>query len=130
MPRVIVIHDADVEWEEASPTWQARYDGDDRGLRFKRLLHHAPAMPNMQRTEYRPHHHEPPHSHPEDEVLFVLSGELFHGREKLTFGDAIYVARDTTYSLRTGEVGASFVRIGLAELSVPPQERQDAKGRT
>ena len=123
MARVIVVHDQDVEWEKASPSWQAKYAEEDRGLRFKRLLHHGAGMPNMQRTEYMPHHHEPPHSHPEDEILFVLSGELFHGRDRLTFGDVIYVARDTTYSLRTEESGASFVRVGLNDLSAPPQPR-------
>ena len=123
MPRVIVVRDAECPWEQVSPSWQEKYADKDRGLRFKRLLSHGSGMPNMQRTEYMPHHHEPPHSHPEDEVLFVLSGELFYGREKLSFGDAIYVARDTTYSLRTENNGASFVRVGLADLSAPPQPR-------
>lgn len=123
MPRVITVKDADCAWEQVSPSWQAKYAEEDRGLRFKRLLSGMPAMPNMQRTEYMPHHREPPHSHPEDEVLFVLAGALFHGRDKLTFGDVIYVARDTTYSLRTEAEGASFVRVGFGELSAPVQER-------
>jgi quercetin dioxygenase-like cupin family protein len=117
MAKVIVAHDAATEWEQVSPSWQAKYADGDRGLRFKRLISHGAGMPNVQRTEYMPHHHEPPHSHPEDEVLFVLSGALFHGREKLGFGDVIYVARDTTYSLRTEEKGASFVRVGFGDLS-------------
>jgi quercetin dioxygenase-like cupin family protein len=117
MAKVIVMHDAACPWEEVRPDWQAKYADGDAGLRFKRLLSHGPGMPNMQRTEYRPRHHEPPHSHPEDEVLFVLSGTLFHGREKLGFGDAIFVAKDTTYSLRTEDEGASFVRVGFGDLS-------------
>ena len=123
MPRVITVKDADCAWEQVSPSWQAKYAEEDRGLRLKRLLSGMPALPNMQRTEYMPHHREPPHSHPEDEVLFVLAGALFHGRDKLTFGDVIYVARDTTYSLRTEAEGASFVRVGFGELSAPVQER-------
>ena len=121
MAKVIVVRDAEVAWEQASPSWQANYADGDRGLRFKRLLRTEPGMPNVQRTEYMPHHHEPPHSHPEDEVLFVLSGELFHGRDKLTFGDVIYVARNTTYSLRTEAAGASFVRVGFNDLAPPLQ---------
>jgi len=119
MAKVILVHDADKEWEQVSPSWQAKYAEEDRGLRFKRLLAGSPGMPNMQRTEYMPNHHEPPHSHPEDEVLFVLSGELFSGREKLVYGDAIYVAKDTTYSLRTETEGASFVRVGFGDLAAP-----------
>ena len=121
MPKVIAVKDAECPWEEVSPHWQAKYAGEDRGLRFKRLLNSAPGMPSMQRTEYMPHHHEPPHSHPEDEVLFILTGTLFHGRDKFGFGDALYVARDTTYSLRTEADGASFVRVGFGELSAPAQ---------
>lgn len=120
MPKVILMRDAECQWEQASGDWQAKYAEGDKGLRFKRLMRHGtPGLPNMQRTEYMPHHHEPPHSHPEDEVIFVLSGTLFHGRDRLGFGDAIYVARDTTYSLRTEDEGASFVRVGLGDLSAP-----------
>ncbi len=123
MPRIVVSRDADAPWEQVSPSWQAKYKDDDRGLRFKRLLQSAPAMPNMQRTEYMSQHHEPPHSHPEDEVLFILSGEMFHGRDRLVAGDAIYIARDTTYSLRTEDAGAEFIRVGFGDLSAPQQER-------
>lgn len=122
MSRVIISRDADAVWEEASANWQPQAPGEARGLRFKRLMRTLPGMPNMQRTQYHPFHHERPHSHPEDEVLFVLAGELFHGRDRLVAGDAIYVARDTTYSLRTEETGAEFVRVGMGDLSAPPQD--------
>ncbi|PLK27012.1 cupin domain-containing protein [Novosphingobium sp. TH158] len=120
MPKIVLMRDAESEWEQVDGDWKAKYAKGDASLRFKRLMRHGMAgMPNVQRTEYMPHHHEPPHSHPEDEVIFVLSGTLFHGRDRLGFGDAIYVARDTTYSLRTEEEGASFVRVGFGDLSAP-----------
>lgn len=117
MAEITLIRDAEVPWEEIPAEWQAKQKAGDPGLRFKRLLRHAPGRPNLQRTEYRPHHHEAPHSHPEDEILFVLSGTVFFGRDELGFGDAIFVPRDKVYSLRTGETGASFVRIGLSDLT-------------
>lgn len=119
MAEITLIKDSDVPWEETPAEWKARQKDGDPGLRFKRLLRHGPGSPNLQRTEYRPHHHEAPHSHPEDEILFVLSGTVFFGREELGFGDAIYIPKDKVYSLRTGETGASFARIGFGDLVAP-----------
>ncbi|MDE2595445.1 MAG: cupin domain-containing protein [Sphingomonadales bacterium] len=116
MADIRLIRDAEAPWEEVSAAWKANQRAGDPGLRFKRLLPSAPGMPNLQRTEYRPHHHEAPHSHPEDEIIFVLGGRLFFGREELGFGDAIFVPQGKTYSLRTDEAGAQFVRVGLSDL--------------
>lgn len=119
MAELMVIKDADIPWEESPREWKAKQADGDPGVRFKRLLGGRPGQLNMQRTEYRPHHHEAPHSHPEDEILFVLSGTVYFGREALGFGDAIYIPRDKVYSLRTGETGASFARVGFGDLRAP-----------
>jgi quercetin dioxygenase-like cupin family protein len=115
MAEIMLIRDGAIPWEEAPPEWQANQKAGDTGLRFKRLMSGAAGL-NVQRTEYNPHRHEAPHSHPEDEILFVLSGTLFFGREELGFGDAIFVPREKIYSLRTGETGAGFVRVGFGKL--------------
>lgn len=119
MTGIILIRDSEHAWEEASPDWQAKRRDGDPGLKFKRLLPHVPAAPNLQRTHYHPGHHEPPHSHPEDEIIFVLEGTIHFGRTQLGFGDAIFVPKNTTYSLHTGESGAQFVRIGFSDLAPP-----------
>ena len=84
----------------------------------------APGRANMQRTRYHPHHHEAPHRHPEDEIIFVLDGVVAFGTEELRFGDAIFVPRDTTYSLHTGETGAEFLRVGFSDLAPPESDSQ------
>jgi hypothetical protein len=119
MARIQIVRDAELEWLDVPNTWPGKAKDGAPGLHYKRILPHAPHMPNMQRTRYEPFHHEPPHSHPEDEVMFVLAGELFHGRDKLIYGDSLYIARDTTYSLRTEGEGAEFLRVGLSDLSAP-----------
>jgi quercetin dioxygenase-like cupin family protein len=118
-----LIRDSTLSWEEVAPDWKARQQAEDPGLRFKRLLPHASGRPNVQRTEYRPGHREAPHSHPEDEIIFVLDGLLCFGREELRFGDAIFVPKDTVYSLHTGETGAQFLRVGLSDLAAPEPGR-------
>jgi quercetin dioxygenase-like cupin family protein len=118
MSQITIIRDAKADWQEVRPEWAAKYKADDPGLRFKRLLSGGQAdMPNMQRSQYHANHHEPPHSHPEDEILYVLAGHVFFGREQLSKGDAIYVPQGKVYSLRAGEEGAEFLRVGFGELS-------------
>jgi quercetin dioxygenase-like cupin family protein len=124
MAGIILIRDGEHEWQEAPAEWQARRREGDAGLAFKRLLASAPGRANMQRTRYHPHHHEAPHSHPEDEIIFVLDGVVAFGRDELRFGDAIFVPRDTIYSLHTGETGAEFLRVGFSDLAAPPAGEQ------
>lgn len=118
---VTVIRDSEAEWEEVSADWKAKQKAGDPGLRFKRLIAGWAGGLNMQRTEYRPGHHEAPHRHPEDEIIHVLAGEIHFGRDVLRAGDSIFVPRDTTYSLHTPS-GAQFLRVGLGQLVAPEAE--------
>ncbi len=117
MAEIMLVRGADAAWNTVSPEWQANQKPGDPGLRFKRLLAHAPGMPNMQHSEYFPHHHEAPHSHPEDEILYVLKGTIYFGREVLGSGDTVFVPKDKVYSLHTKETGAEFVRVGFGDLT-------------
>ncbi len=109
---VIVIRDRDKEWRDVSKEWREVKPGDTR-VTYKMLLPHSADLPNIQRSRYDPHHFEPPHSHPEVEVIYLLSGSLALGDQTLGFGDAIFVPKNTRYSLRAGDSGAEFVRVGL-----------------
>jgi quercetin dioxygenase-like cupin family protein len=124
MGGIVVIKDAANPWQEPPAQWAGKVGEGEPSLRFKRLMPSESGRPNMQRTQYEPHHHEPPHSHPEDEVLFVLAGTVNFGREELTAGDSLFIPRDTRYSLRTGETGVEFLRVGFSDLA-PPHDRED-----
>lgn len=118
MGKITIIRDEESAWEEAAPDWQAKYSEGDTGLRFKRLLPGGnPTMPNMQRSRYNPDHHEPPHSHPEDEILYILGGTILMGQRTLKQGDALHIPRDTVYTLKAGQMGAEFLRVGFGQLS-------------
>jgi quercetin dioxygenase-like cupin family protein len=109
---VLVIRDDDSPWKEPPAGWPGKAKPGEPGLAYKMLMG-APGTPNLQRTRYEPGHFEPPHSHPEDEIIYLLSGSIAFGDQTLGFGDAIFVPKDTRYSLRAGDDGAEFVRVGF-----------------
>jgi quercetin dioxygenase-like cupin family protein len=113
MGQVKVIRDKDHEWQEVPGDWPGKAKPGEPQLTYKALMGNGPAAPNLQRTRYEPGHFEPPHSHPEDEVIFVLDGGLSFGDQQLGFGDAIFVPKNTRYSLSAGTAGAEFVRFGM-----------------
>ena len=113
MSEIMLIRDEAEPWQEVPDFWKAKQKKDDPGVRFKVLIPQGAASANMQRTQYLPGHHEAPHSHPEDEILYILEGKIQFGRDELGAGDAIFVPKDKTYSLRSDE-GCTFVRIGLS----------------
>jgi len=49
------------------------------------------------------------HSHTEDEVIFVLEGELLAGPRKLGPGSALSVAKNIVYSFTVGKGGLRFI---------------------
>jgi quercetin dioxygenase-like cupin family protein len=110
---IIVMRDRDKEWLEPPAEWDGKAKPGEPTVHYKSLMAVAPGRPNMQRTRYEPRHFEPPHSHPEDEVIYMLSGNLAFGNQELSFGDALFIPKNTRYSLRAGDAGAEFVRVGL-----------------
>ena len=113
MSEIMLIRDGAEPWQEVPDFWKAKQKQDDPGLRFKVLIPQGAASANMQRTQYYPGHHEAPHKHPEDEILYILVGKIQFGRDELGPGDAIFVPKDKVYSLRSDQ-GCTFVRIGLS----------------
>jgi quercetin dioxygenase-like cupin family protein len=110
---IVVIRDQEKEWLTPPAEWPGKAKAGEPTVYYKSLMMTAPDKPNMQRTRYEPNHFEPPHSHPEDEVIYLLSGELSFGNQDLGAGDALFVPKNTRYSLRTGDAGCEFVRVGF-----------------
>ena len=110
---VRVIRDQESPWLEVAADWPGKAKAGEPGLAYKMLMAGSPERPNLQRTRYEPGHFEPPHTHPEDEIIYILGGSIAFGDQTLGFGDAIFVPKDTRYSLRAGTEGAEFVRVGF-----------------
>jgi quercetin dioxygenase-like cupin family protein len=115
MAQVKVIRDKDHEWQEVPGEWPGKAKPGEPQLIYKMLMPAEPGRPNLARTRYEPGHFEPPHSHAENEIIYVLDGALSFGDQQLGFGDAIFVPKNTRYSLSAGDAGAEFVRFGLGD---------------
>jgi quercetin dioxygenase-like cupin family protein len=113
MDNVVIVHDGDADWQKSFVDFRAQSGPTKEGLLYKSILRMEPGMPNMQRVRFDPGRVEPLHSHPDDEVITVLAGAIHFGRDVLAAGDTIYVRRNTRYSLKAGDEGAEFLRIGM-----------------
>jgi hypothetical protein len=54
------------------------------------------------------------HSHSEDEIIFVIAGEIRLGNKLYGPGTAVAIAADTLYSFTTGPAGLSFINFRAA----------------
>ena len=113
MTSIRMVRDGDAAWQKSFVDWNAQSGPTKEGLLYKRILEMEPGMPNMQRVRFDPGYVEPPHSHPDDEVITIVKGSIHFGRDELAAGDTLYVPKDTRYSLRAGDAGAEFLRVGM-----------------
>ncbi len=66
------------------------------------------------------------HSHSEDEIIFVVSGEIRLGRKLYPAGTAIAIAADTLYSFTAGPDGMRFINFRAGQ----PSDIHFANGNT
>jgi quercetin dioxygenase-like cupin family protein len=115
MSSVRIMFADEVAWRKSFVDREAQAGPTKEGLEYKSLMGMEPGtgLPNMQQVRFDPGYLEPIHSHPDDEILTVVTGSIAFGRDVLRPGDAIYVPKDTRYSLRAGDEGAEFIRVGM-----------------
>lgn len=58
---------------------------------------------------FKPNYHLPRHSHDDDCLYYVLSGQVLMGAQVLEAGDGFYVPRDQVYGYRAGPQGAEVL---------------------
>ena len=83
-------------------------DGD---LNNEVRMYHPGGPDTIQMIEMKVHPNEGPypHAHAEDEIIYVLEGELHFGRRVLTTGCSVFIPGYTLYSFRAGPNGARFL---------------------
>jgi quercetin dioxygenase-like cupin family protein len=63
----------------------------------------------LHRSKSPPNYEVLSHAHLEDEIIYVLEGEMHVGARVLKPGDSIFIPGNTLYAFRTGPAGLSFL---------------------
>jgi hypothetical protein len=63
----------------------------------------------LMQTARSARYQSPAHSHSQDELIHLLSGEITIGRDVLMRGDTLYVPADRRYTFTSGDSGFSFL---------------------
>ena len=116
MGRFVLTNGEDIEWQWPSKDWKGSAPSGAPQVRYKRLGSSEQGAPNAQLVEYEPEHHEPAHSHPHDELLYILEGEGAVGEHSLKPGMLLYIERGTQYGpLEAGPRGLRFLRVQMSD---------------
>jgi hypothetical protein len=83
--------------------------GDGRDTRFYADSSCPTCRITLMRTGRDAAYASPAHSHSQDELIHVLSGEITLGRSTLGPGDTLYVQADRRYTFTGGSEGFSFL---------------------
>jgi quercetin dioxygenase-like cupin family protein len=106
VPRVRVVDPADLPWfgKDNTPFQTTVVKGDTR-------FHHPGSDDELQLFEVRfpPETEITPHAHDEDEIIYVLDGELHLGARTLLPGMSVYIPGRTLYGFRAGSEGVRFL---------------------
>jgi mannose-6-phosphate isomerase-like protein (cupin superfamily) len=105
-----------LEWEGSD---QARTEALlARGIVFtpeelagKTRMHHkgSESEPELFEVRFGPDTVVHSHAHLQDEIIYVISGQLVLGSRVLEAGSSVFVGGNTLYSFRTGPEGVHFV---------------------
>lgn len=67
------------------------------------------SSPQLFESQVPPNTVAPIHSHEEDEIIYILDGEMLFGRESFSRGSTIFVAANARYGFRAGPEGVRFL---------------------
>jgi quercetin dioxygenase-like cupin family protein len=88
-----------------------------------RIIHTAPDGLQLFEAHIAANEEISLHAHAEDEIIYILEGELLIGRKQLGPGASVFVAGNTLYGFRTGPNGARFLNFrGKANTSFITRE--------
>jgi hypothetical protein len=103
-----------LEWQGVPDSWPGRAEFGEPGVRYKYFTTGATAVPSGQIVEFESGHHEAPHSHPESELFYILTGDLTIGDDHIAPGTVVHIAGGTKYGPLTTSEGCRFLRLSLA----------------
>lgn len=88
----------------------AKYDDDVLETRMRIIHEGSDVDPQLFETQVPPDAVAAVHCHEEDEIMYVLDGEMLLGsNRKLCRGDSMFIAANTMYGFTAGADGVSFL---------------------
>jgi quercetin dioxygenase-like cupin family protein len=102
-----------LDWSSVGDAWSGKAPDDQPGVRFKPFAIGEGPVPRGQLVEYEVGHFEGAHSHGEDEILFLLSGQLSIDDRQLSAGTLVYIEGGTVYGPLKSQEGCRFLRLHL-----------------
>jgi len=67
------------------------------------------SSPQLFESHVPPNLEAPLHSHDQDEIIYILEGEMKLGQRVLSKGSSLFVAADTQYGFKAGPEGVKFL---------------------
>jgi quercetin dioxygenase-like cupin family protein len=65
--------------------------------------------PQLFESQFPPHGEVNIHANAEDEIMFVLAGQMLVGNHTLGPGSSVFIAGNTLYSFKAGPEGLTFL---------------------
>jgi hypothetical protein len=110
---VNIVDTEGLDWSSVGNTWAGKAPDGQPGVRFKPFAIGDGPVPKGQLVEYEGGHFEGAHSHGEDEILFLLAGQLSIDDQPLSPGALVYIEGGTVYGPLKSEGGCRFLRLHL-----------------
>jgi len=114
MARVRIRTEEQLDWQQSREGDEGDYDREklresELTTQFRVREMGSDASPQLIELLYQPHAEIQLHAHDEDEIIFVLRGEMRVGQRTFPPGTSIFVAGGTFYSFRAGAEGLQIL---------------------
>lgn len=101
-------------WQQSAEGDDGDYDRDKLGedelhTQFRIREMGSDAAPQLIELLYEPHAEIQLHAHDEDEIIYVLKGELRLGQRSFYPGTSVFIAGGTYYTFRAGAEGLQIL---------------------
>lgn len=113
MPKLSIRQKDNLGWINAgravAPETAAKFGDGDANSDI--CVHHRGSDTDLQLFEVRvpPNQATSQHAHVEDEIMYVVGGEIHFGAQIVGPGSSVYVPGNTLYTFKSGPEGATFL---------------------
>ncbi len=106
MPKPLVMHVDEAPWTQGGPAQPESYPGYS-----EQLIGDLKKGPWVFVMKLAPGFVGPPHAHSNDEVMYILEGEMIMENRSCGPGTVIYLESETEYGFTVGPEGVRFLNM-------------------